>query len=147
MSTIPAMAERIEAWPVDRLIPYAGNARTHSDEQINKVAASMVEFGFTNPILVDGRDGIVAGHCRLAAARRIGLETVPVVVLDHLTDAQRRAYILADNKLYEFGSGWDEEMKSAEVDRLRDEGFDIGLIGFSDEEMAALSPLDDEVLY
>ena len=137
MTIIPAMAKRIEIWPVERLIPYAANARTHSDEQINKVASSMITFGFTNPILVDGKDGIVAGHCRLAAAQRIDLDEVPVVVLDHLSDAQRRAYILADNRLAMDG-GWDEEMLAAELARLHEEEFDLDVIGFSDEELSDL---------
>ncbi|OSM07611.1 site-specific DNA-methyltransferase [Magnetofaba australis] len=137
MNQIPAMAERIELWPTERLTPYAANARTHSDEQIAKVAASMVEFGFTNPILVDAKDGIIAGHCRLSAAQRIGLEQVPVVVLDHLSDAQRRAYILADNRLALDG-GWDESVLAAELARLKEDEFDLSLMGFSDEEMEDL---------
>nr|CRH06149.1 DNA modification methylase [Candidatus Magnetococcus massalia] len=137
MNEIPAMAERIELWPTDRLMPYAGNARTHSEEQIAKVAASMVEFGFTNPILVDGKDGIIAGHCRLSAAQRIGLDQVPVVVLDHLSDAQRRAYILADNRLALDG-GWDESILTAELARLQEDDFNLSLVGFTDEEMGDL---------
>ncbi|ABK43829.1 ParB domain protein nuclease [Magnetococcus marinus MC-1] len=137
MNEIPAMAERIELWPTDRLLPYAGNARTHSDEQVAKVAASMVEFGFTNPILVDGKDGIIAGHCRLSAAQRIGLTQVPVVVLDHLSDAQRRAYILADNRLALDG-GWDESILAAELARLQEDEFNLSLVGFTDEEMRDL---------
>ncbi|ABK45318.1 ParB domain protein nuclease [Magnetococcus marinus MC-1] len=137
MNEIPAMAERIELWPTDRLLPYAGNARTHSDEQVAKVAASMVEFGFTNPILVDGKDGIIAGHCRLSAAQRIGLAQVPVVVLDHLSDAQRRAYILADNRLALDG-GWDESILAAELARLQEDEFNLSLVGFTDEEMRDL---------
>ncbi len=140
MSTSPAMAKNIEIWSVDRLIPYIANARTHSEEQIAKVAASIIEFGFTNPILVDGKDGIIAGHCRLAAARKIGMENVPVVVLDHLSDAQRRAYILADNQLA-LGSEWDSEVLAAELERLSEDDFDLDLIGFSDDELADL--LDD----
>ncbi|MBF0098854.1 MAG: ParB N-terminal domain-containing protein, partial [Magnetococcales bacterium] len=105
----------MEIWPVDRLIPYAANARTHSDAQVDKVAASIKEFGFTSPILVDGKDGIIAGHCRLMAARKLGLEQVPVIILDHLSDAQRRAYILADNRLA-LDSGWDNDILAAELD-------------------------------
>jgi ParB-like chromosome segregation protein Spo0J len=140
MSASPAMAKKIEIWSVDRLIPYIANARTHSEEQIAKIAASILEFGFTNPILVDGNDGIIAGHCRLAAARKINLDNVPVVILDHLSDAQRRAYILADNKLA-LDSGWDEDLLSAELERLQEDKFDLDLIGFSDEELSDL--LDD----
>ena len=137
MSASPAMAKKIEIWSVDRLIPYIANARTHSEEQIAKVAASILEFGFTNPILVDGNDGIIAGHCRLTAARKINLDNVPVVVLDHLSDAQRRAYILADNKLA-LDSGWDEDLLSAELERLQEDEFDLDVIGFSDEELSDL---------
>ncbi len=134
------MAERIELWPVKRLQPYAKNARTHSDEQIDQIAASMREFGFTNPILVDSADGIIAGHGRLAAAKRLGLESVPVIVLDHLSDAQRRAYILADNKLA-LNAGWDDALLSEELHGLAGEGYDLSVIGFSDDELSEL--LDD----
>lgn len=129
-----AMADRIELWPVNRLQPYAKNARTHSDEQVDQIAASIREFGFTNPILVDSTDGIIAGHGRLMAAKRLALDTVPVIVLDHLTDAQRRAYILADNKLA-LNAGWDDALLAEELAALRDEGFDLDLVGFSDEEL------------
>jgi ParB-like chromosome segregation protein Spo0J len=134
---IPAMANAIEIWPVDQLIPYASNARTHSDAQVAKVAASIKEFGFTSPILVDGKNGIIAGHCRLMASRKLGLDQVPVIILDHLSDAQRRAYILADNKLA-MEAGWDNDILVAELDRLRDDGFDLEVIGFSDEELGGL---------
>ncbi|MBF0399660.1 MAG: ParB N-terminal domain-containing protein [Magnetococcales bacterium] len=137
MKMIPAMASAIEVWPVDRLIPYAANARTHSDAQVDKVAASIKEFGFTSPILVDGKDGIIAGHCRLMAARKLGMEQVPVIILDHLSDAQRRAYILADNRLA-LDSGWDNDILAAELDRLREDGYDLEVIGFSDEELGGL---------
>ena len=111
------VAERIEHWPLSRLLPYANNARTHSDEQIAQIAASIVEFGFTNPILV-GSDGvIVAGHGRLAAARKLGLDYVPVVVLDHLSPTQRRALVIADNRLAE-NAGWDENVLRAELEAL-----------------------------
>src|ERR1035437_4963341 len=95
----PVMARRIEIWLINRLVPYAKNARTHSAEQVAQIAASIVEFGFVNPIRVDTNNGIVAGHGRLLAARQLGLAEVPVVVLDHLSETQRRAYILADNRL------------------------------------------------
>ena len=137
MNIIPAMANAIEVWPLDRLIPYASNARTHSDAQVAQVAASIKEFGFTSPILVDVKDGIIAGHCRLMAARKLGLEQVPVIILDHLSDAQRRAYILADNKL-SLEAGWDNDILTAELDRLREEGYDLEVIGFSDEELGCL---------
>src|SRR5260370_6360056 len=94
-----ALAQRIELWPLDRLVPYARNARTHSDAQIAQIAASIVEFGFNAPILVASDAGIVAGHGRLLAARKLHLEQVPVVILDHLTEIQRRGHILADHKI------------------------------------------------
>ena len=137
------LANRIENWPVDRLIPYERNARTHSADQVTKIAASITEFGFTNPILVDSADGIIAGHGRLMAAKTLGLTEVPVIVLDHLTDAQRRAYILADNRLA-LDAGWDEDMLAQELADLHGEGYDLSLTGFSDDELADL--LDDENL-
>lgn len=138
------MAERIELWPVARLQPYAKNARTHSDEQVDQIAASIREFGFTNPILVDSNDGILAGHGRLMAAKRLGLDDVPVIVLDHLTDEQRRAYILADNKLA-LNAGWDDALLAEELAALQDDGFDLALTGFSDEELADLLPDVEEL--
>lgn len=140
---ITRLAERIELWPAEKLLPYAKNARTHSDEQVEQIAASMREFGFTNPILVDNADGIIAGHGRLLAAKRLGLAQVPVIVLDHLTDAQRRAYILADNKLA-LNAGWDEEMLSEELKDLNSEGFDLSLIGFNADELDVLLAGDEE---
>jgi DNA modification methylase len=133
----PAMAKRIELWPVERLVPYARNARTHSAEQVAQIAASIAEFGFVNPILVDSRDGIVAGHGRLLAARKLGLTEVPVIVLDHLSETQRRAYVLADNRLA-LNAGWDDEVLAAELAALETDGFDLGLIGFSEHELADL---------
>lgn len=134
-----AMAKRIELWPVDRLVPYERNARTHSPEQVAQLAASITEFGFLNPILVDSKDGIIAGHGRLAAAKDMGLAEVPVVVLDHLSEAQKRAYVLADNKLA-LNAGWDEGLLSAELLDLGDMDFDVSLIGFSEEELKQLMP-------
>jgi DNA modification methylase len=133
----PAMARRIEIWPTARLVPYARNARTHSPEQVAQIAASIVEFGFTNPILVDSMDGIIAGHGRLLAARKLGLAEVPVVVLDHLSETQRRAYIIADNRLA-MNAGWDEKVLASELRELETEGMDLALVGFSDSELEAL---------
>ena len=131
------VAERIEHWPLARLLPYARNARTHSDEQVAQIAASIVEFGFTNPILV-GSDGvIVAGHGRLAAARKLGLTAVPVVVLDHLTATQRRALVIADNRIAE-NADWDEALLRAELEALQGEGFDLDLTGFDPDALAEL---------
>jgi DNA modification methylase len=131
------MQLQIEQWPVDRLIPYIRNARTHSDAQVAQVAGSIAEFGFVNPILV-GPDGVlVAGHARLAAARMLKLTEVPVIVLAHLSETQRRALVLADNKLAE-NAGWDEEMLRVELESLQEDGFSLELVGFSDEELEAL---------
>ena len=104
---LTALAERIELWPVERLRPYERNPRTHSEDQVAQIAASMVEFGFTNPILVDESNGIIAGHGRLLAARKLGLAEVPVMRLEHLSEAQKRAYVIADNQLA-LNAGWDE---------------------------------------
>jgi DNA modification methylase len=138
------LPDTVEHWPLDRLIPYARNARTHADDQVAQIAASIVEFGWTNPILVDAEGVVVAGHGRLLAARRLGLDTVPVVVLDHLTPAQRRAYVIADNKLA-LNAGWNEELLASELHALNGEGFDLGLTGFSESELDALmAPLGEE---
>ena len=131
------MADKVEPWPTTRLIPYARNARTHSDEQVAQIAASIVEFGFTNPVLA-GSDGvIIAGHGRLAAAQRLGLAEVPVVVLDHLTQTQRRALIIADNRIAE-NSGWDPELLRLEIEALQDDQFDISLTGFDADALAEM---------
>ena len=134
-------ARTIELWPIERLIPYERNARTHSPEQVAQIAASIQEFGFTNPILVDGDDGILAGHGRLAAAKDLAMNQVPVIVLDHLSPAQRRAYVLADNKLA-LNAGWDEELLQQEVAALNLADFDLSLLGFDDDYIAGL--LDPE---
>ena len=128
---------QVVAWPVEKLIPYARNARTHSAEQVAQVAASIAEFGWTNPILA-GADGIViAGHARLLAARKLGMTEVPVIVLDHLTESQRRALVLADNRLA-LNAGWDEEMLRVEMAALEEDGFNLEVVGFTDEEIADL---------
>ena len=127
----------VERWPVGRLIPYIRNARTHSEEQVAQVAASIAEFGFVNPILV-GADGvIIAGHARLLAARKLGMTEVPVIVLDHLTETQRRALVIADNRLA-MNAGWDEEMLRVELESLQEGGFDLDIVGFTDEEIEDL---------
>src|SRR5712671_489087 len=137
-----SVAQRIEQWLVHRLIPYARNPRTHSDAQIAQIAASIVEFGFNNPILVDTKAGILAGHGRLLAARKLGMAEVPVIVLDHLTEAQKRAYILADNQLA-LNASWDDTLLAAELAALQQEDFDVSLIGFEDEELARLLAAQD----
>ena len=138
----PWLSTVIERWPTDKLVPYARNARTHSDEQIAQIAASIVEFGFTNPILAGGDGVIVAGHGRLAAAQKLGLERVPVVVLDHLTPTQRRALIIADNRIAE-NAGWDEAMLRIEIASLQDDDFDLALTGFDADALAELMAGDE----
>ncbi|CAJ0888596.1 hypothetical protein R1479_04425 [Ralstonia mannitolilytica] len=127
----------VEYRKVETLIPYARNPRTHSDAQIAKIAASIVEFGFTNPILVDGASGIIAGHGRLAAARKLGLAEVPVIELAHLSPAQKRAYVIADNRLA-LDAGWDEELLALELAELTEAGYDLALTGFEDAELQDL---------
>ncbi len=127
----------IEYLPVSELIPYESNARTHSDEQVDQIVASMLEFGFTNPVLIDSDLGVIAGHGRITAAKQMGLSEVPTICLDHLTDDQKRAYILADNKLA-LNAGWDEQLLAIELEGLAEAGFDVGLTGFSEEEANAL---------
>ena len=133
----PWLSTHIERWPTEKLVPYARNARTHSEEQVAQIAASIVEFGFTNPILA-GSDGvIVAGHGRLAAAQKLGLDTVPVVVLDHLTPTQRRALIIADNRIAE-NAGWDDTMLRIELQSLQEDGFNLDITGFDADALAEI---------
>ena len=141
-----AMALRVPGAPslplyrlmgIDDLVPYARNARTHSEEQVAQIAASIREFGWTNPVLVDGMRGVIAGHGRLLAARKLGLTAVPVIELAHLTETQKRAYILADNRLA-LSAGWDENLLKVELADLRVEGFDLGLTGFGADELDLL---------
>lgn len=127
----------IERWPIERLLPYPRNARTHSPEQIAQVAASILEFGWTNPILVGKDNMIIAGHARLAAARRLEMTEVPVIVLAHLSEAQRRALVLADNKLA-LNAGWDEELLKVELASLADDEFNLEVVGFTEGELDEL---------
>lgn len=136
------LAQNLVIWPIDRLKPYEKNARTHSDAQVDQLAASITEFGFTNPVLVDSQDGIIAGHGRLMAAKRLGLSEVPVIVLDHLSDEQRRAYIIADNKLA-LNAGWDAEVLQSELADLDNADFDLSSIGFTDDELEAILSADE----
>ena len=131
------MERKLEWRDIATLIPYARNSRTHSDEQVAQIAASIKEFGWTNPILVDGDNGIIAGHGRIYAARKLGHTQVPVIELTGLTDAQKKAYVIADNKLA-LNAGWDNEMLALEIQELTDEGFDTSLLGFNPDELNAL---------
>lgn len=126
---------------VTDLIPYVQNSRTHSDEQVAQIAASIKEFGWTNPILIDGANGIIAGHGRLLAARKLGYEDVPTIELSQLTDTQKKAYIIADNKLA-LNAGWDNQLLTLEFEQLSKDGFDIELTGFTTEEINALMPVE-----
>src|SRR4051794_24403255 len=141
---------RIEARPVASLIPYAKNARTHSDEQVALIAGSIRSFGFTNPILVDGANGIIAGHGRLAAARKLGLASVPVIELGHLSERDKRALIIADNKLAE-RAGWDRDLLALEAGDLRELGVELSDLGFTAGEIDELmehrdgDPREDDV--
>jgi DNA modification methylase len=130
-------AREIEMWAIDRLIPYARNARTHSDAQVAQIAGSIREFGFNNPILIDSASGVIAGHGRLLAARKLELREVPVIILDHLSETEKRAYILADNRLAEL-AGWDDELLRLELASLSAADFPVDLTGFSSEEFARL---------
>jgi ParB-like chromosome segregation protein Spo0J len=127
----------IEQFAVDELIPYVNNSRTHTDQQIAQIAASIKEFGWTNPILVDGDKGIIAGHGRLLAARKLQMDKVPVIQLTHLTDNQKKALIIADNKLA-LNAGWDAEVLQLELEALKDDEFDVNVLGFTDEELLAM---------
>jgi ParB-like chromosome segregation protein Spo0J len=135
---------KIEQRKVADLIPYASNSRTHSDAQVAQIAASIKEFGWTNPILIDGENTIIAGHGRLLAARKLGLDKVPAIVLDHLTKPQQRALVIADNQLA-LNAGWDMDMLENEIRSLNDEGFDNALLGFDDDEIQKMLSEIDEV--
>ena len=131
-------ADRIERWPIKRLVPYARNARTHSDIQISQIAASIREWGWTNPVLVAEDGTIIAGHGRVLAAQKLRIANVPVMVAAGWSEAQRRAYTIADNKLT-LNGGWDQELLGLEIGELEVLGFDLDLIGFSEEERASLA--------
>lgn len=133
----PVISSKIELIDVSTLIPYARNSRTHSDDQVQQVAASIKEFGFTNPILISETDDIIAGHGRLMAAKLLGMKEVPCIRLSHLNDKQRKAYVIADNKLA-LNAGWDDELLALELGELKDGEFDLSLTGFSQDELDAL---------
>lgn len=136
------LPDALEAIQIDALIPYARNSRTHGEAQVAQIAASIKEFGFTNPILIDKDGGIIAGHGRLLAARKLGLKQVPCIRMEHLTPIQARALVIADNKLA-LNAGWDDEMLRVEFAELELEGFDLSITGFAPEEIEALKFDDD----
>ena len=129
---------------IDLLIPYARNSRTHSDSQVTKIASSIKEFGFLNPVLIDKDNGIIAGHGRVMAAKKLGLKEVPILLVEHLSETQKRAYIIADNRLA-LDAGWDEEMLRVEFAELADDGFNLELTGFELGEITNIN-LDGESL-
>jgi DNA modification methylase len=137
------MTQQIETFSVSDLIPYVNNARTHSEDQVAKIASSIKEFGFINPILIDNGNVIIAGHARLLAAKKIGLKTVPVLRVSHLSDLQRKAYILADNRIA-LDSGWDDDLLKVEIAFLKENDFDISLTGFSIDDFDFDPVLDTE---
>jgi DNA modification methylase len=136
-SLTPSDSLQVELWPIEQLLPYAANARTHPGEQVAQIAGSIAEFGFNVPCLVDDRGVLIAGHGRIVAAKRLGLKQVPVIRLGHLTDAQARAFRLADNRIA-LNAGWDEAMLAAELDRLKEDGVDLDLLGFAEDELDRL---------
>ena len=135
---------KMELVDIDKLIPYVNNARTHSPEQINKLRASLREFGFINPVIVDDKFNIVAGHGRVMAAQAEGIKEIPCVYVDYLTEAQKKAYILADNRMA-MDAGWDEEMLRVELEALQDMSFDLSMTGFDEKELADLFKTDEHV--
>ena len=142
-------SQHIEQIDLKKLIPYARNSRTHSDIQVSQIAASIREFGFTNPVLITDECDIIAGHGRVLAAKKLGMDTIPCIKLDYLTDTQRRAYIIADNQM-SINSGWDFDMLAVEIDELNDAKFDVSLLSFTNEQLAELigspeEPVDNEL--
>lgn len=131
------LPDKVERWPLKRLRKYGGNARVHKGAQVDAIAASILEFGFNNPLLVDADGVLIAGHGRLAAATKLGLAEVPVIVLGHLTDAQRRAYVIADNQLA-LQSEWDMTALEVELEKLQVDGFDLNLLGFDPDELSEM---------
>ena len=129
--------------PIEKLVPYANNARTHSPEQINKLRSSLREFGFINPVIIDRDFGVIAGHGRILAAREESIKEIPCVFADHLTEAQKKAYIIADNRMA-MDAGWDEEMLRVEIEALQEMDFDPMLTGFDEEELNELFGFDDD---
>lgn len=128
---------------VNDLIPYINNSRTHSEEQINQIVASINEFGFTNPLLIDEKDNIIAGHGRLLASKKLKMEEVPCIVLSGLTEAQKKAYIIADNKMA-LNAGWDDELLKLELENLKELDFDLELTGFNVDELDDIFQVEEE---
>ena len=138
-----ASSTSIKKVKVSDLIPYVNNSRTHSDEQVLQIAASIKEFGFLNPVIIDADNGIIAGHGRVMAAKKLGLDEVPCIDASHLSEAQKKAYIIADNKLA-LNAGWDDEILRIEFDALKELDFDIDLLGFDDSEINNIFGIIDD---
>lgn len=134
---------KMEMINIEELIPYVNNARTHSEKQINKLRSSLREFGFVNPVLIDSKKNVIAGHGRIAAAKAEGIKKIPCVYVDYLTDAEKKAYILADNRMA-MDAGWDEEILKIELESLQDMDFDLSLTGFDDIELEDIFKIDEE---
>jgi ParB family chromosome partitioning protein len=133
MKPMKQPTKQVEELPTADLIPYARNAKKHDEAQVAKIAGSIREFGFNNPVLIDGKNGIIAGHGRVMASQKLGLEQVPCIRLDHLSETQKRAYILADNRLAEIGGGWDMEALKIELKELADADIDLEALGFGED--------------
>lgn len=131
-------ADKVEKWDIEKLIPYAKNSRTHSDAQIAQIASSMKEWGWTNPILVDEGGTIIAGHGRVLAARKLGIKEIPVMIASGWSDAKKKAYVIADNKLA-LNAGWDSELLRLEIEELKEVNFDVELLGFNENELKEIS--------
>lgn len=144
MAYLNGELKEIKSVPISELIPYVNNARKHSEIQIQQIAASIKEFGFNNPILVDSENGIIAGHGRMEGARLLGLENVPCIEVKHLTEAQKKAFILADNQIAT-NAGWDYDLLSNEIENLKELDIDLTLIGFSDQELLQINQNYDDV--
>ena len=136
------MSLSIEYRNINDLIPYVNNSRTHSDEQVTQIASSIKEFGFTNPVLIDEKGGVIAGHGRIAAGKKLGLEQVPTITLEGLTDAQRKAYVIADNKLA-LNADWDFDLLKIEIESLQEDDFKLDLLGFDVDELNGILGFDD----
>jgi ParB-like chromosome segregation protein Spo0J len=145
MPQVESQRLQVVYWPIEKLIPFARNPRTHSEEQINQIAASIREFSWTNPVLIDPVGVIIAGHARVLAARKLQMTEVPVIVLSGLSEEQRRGLVIADNQLA-VNAGWDEEMLRLELAELQASDFDLELLGFSDEELEKFLADPDELV-
>lgn len=142
MSNVADISAKTKTVAVADLIPYVNNSRTHSDEQVTQIAASIKEFGFLNPVIIDGANGIIAGHGRVMAAKKLGLQQVPCIEASHLSEAQKKAYIIADNKLA-LNAGWDFDLLKIEIESLQEDDFKLDLLGFDIDGLNEVLGFDD----